>query len=82
MLVRAVTNNGKTYRYATSGPFYVEIGYTPRISKKAAQFFYDWTIERAKQLKFDDPAQRAEVIELHRAARDFWQGKLDTANAE
>lgn len=82
MLVRGVTNNGKTYRYATSGPFYVEIGYQPRISKKAAQFFYDWTIERAKQLKFDDPAQRAEVIELHRAARDFWQGKLDKANAE
>jgi hypothetical protein len=82
MLVRAVTNNGKTYRYATSGPFYVEIGYQPRISKQAAQFFYDWTIERAKQLKFDDPAQRAEVIDLHRAARDFWQGKLDKATVE
>lgn len=82
MLVRAVTNNGKTYRYATSGPFYVEIGYAPRISKKGAQFFYDWTVERAKQLKFDDPAQREEVIGYHRAARDFWQAKLDKANAE
>lgn len=82
MLVRAVTNNGKTYRYATSGPFYVEIGYEPRISKQAAQFFYDWTFERAKQLKLADPLQRAEVIDLHRDARDFWQGKLDKANAE
>jgi hypothetical protein len=82
MLVRGVTNNGKTYRYATSGPFYVEIGYTPRISKQSAQFFYDWTVERAKQLKFADPAQREEVIGYHRAARDFWQAKLDKANAE
>lgn len=82
MLVRAVTNNGQTYRYAASGPFYVEVGDTPRISKKAAQFFYDWTVERARQLKFDDLAQRAEVIDLHRAARDFWQDKLDKANAE
>lgn len=82
MLVRGVTNNGKTYRYATSGPFYVEIGYTPRISKQSAQFFYDWTVERARQLKFDDPAQREEVIGYHRAARDFWQGKIDKANAE
>lgn len=82
MLVRAVTNNGKTYRYATSGPFYVEIGYAPRISKQAAQFFYDWTFERAKQLKFADPAQKEEVIGYHRQARDFWQAKLDKANAE
>ena len=82
MLVRAVTNNGQTYRYATSGPFYVEIGYRPRISKQAAQFFYDWTFERAKQLKLDDAEQREEVIGYHRLARDFWRARLDQANAE
>jgi len=82
MLVRAVTDNGKTYRYATSGPFYVQIGYEPRISKKAAQFFYDWTFERAKQLKLEDAAQREEVLGYHRAARDFWKARLDKANAE
>jgi hypothetical protein len=82
LLVRAVTDNGKTYRYATSGPFYVQIGYEPRISKKAAQFFYDWTFERAKQLKLEDPAEREEVLDYHRAARDFWKAKLDKANAE
>jgi hypothetical protein len=82
MLVRAVTNNGKTYRYATSGPFYVEIGYRSRISKKAAQFFYDWTFERAKQIKLDDADQREEVISYHRTARDFWQSLLDRTNAE
>jgi hypothetical protein len=82
MLVRAVTNNGQTYRYATSGPFYVEIGYTPRISKKAAQFFADWTLERAKQIKLDNAEQREEVISYHRQARDFWQAKVEKANAE
>jgi hypothetical protein len=82
LLVRAVTNNGSTYRYATSGPFYVEIGYQPRISKQAAQFFLDWTFERARQLKLDSPEQREEVIGYHRAARDYWQSLLDKATAE
>jgi hypothetical protein len=82
MLVRAVTNNDKTYRYAMSGPFYVEIGYTPRISKTSAQFFADWVLERAKQIKLDNAEQREEVIGYHRAARDFWQGKVEKANAE
>jgi hypothetical protein len=82
MLVRAVTANEKTYRYATSGPFYVEIGYQPRISKKAAQFFADWTLERAKQIKLEPGEQRDAVMQYHRAARDFWESKLEKANAE
>jgi hypothetical protein len=82
LLVRGVTNNGQTYRYATSGPFYVQIGYEPRISKKAAQFFYDWTFERAKQIKLADPAQHQEVIACHRTARDYWQALLEKANAD
>jgi len=81
LLVRAVTNNAKTYRCATSGPFYVEIG-EPRVSKSAAQFFYDWTFERARQIKLENATQREEVIGYHRAARDFWQAKIDNANAE
>lgn len=82
ILVRGVTTNQDTYRYATSGPFYVEIGQQPRISKAAAQFFYDWTFERARQIKLDDPAQQEEVMAFHRAARDFWKSLLDRANAE
>ena len=41
-LVRAVTDLPKTYRFAMTGPYYVEIGATPRISKRSAQFFLDW----------------------------------------
>jgi hypothetical protein len=81
-LVRAVTNNSKTYRFASTGPYYVEIGYQPRISKKAAQFFVDWVYERARRIKLDDASEKNEVLEFHRRARDFWQKKLAEANAD
>ena len=82
MLVRTVTNNPKTYRFASTGPYYVEIGYQPRISKASSHFFLDWVNERAVRIKVDDPAQKSEVLEYHRRARDFWQKKVAQANAE
>lgn len=81
-LVRAVTDNRKTYRYAMTAPYYVEVGYQPRISKKSAQFFLDWVFERAKQIKLDDPERQGRVMEYHRRARDFWQDRVKRANAE
>jgi hypothetical protein len=81
-LVRAVTDNAKTYRYAMTAPYYVEVGYQPRISKKSAQFFLDWVFERAKQIKIEEPERQRRVMELHRKARDFWQDRLNRANAE
>ncbi len=82
-LVRATTDLQETYRFAMTGPYYVEIGYQPRISKRAAQFFLDWVYERARQIaKIDDPAQRRAVMKHHRAARDFWKAMVEKANAE
>ena len=81
-LIRATTDLGKTYRFAMTAPYYVEIGYKPRISKKAAQFFLDWINDRTKQINLDDPKQQREVTDLHRQARDFWQEMLSKANAE
>lgn len=81
-LVRAATDVPKTYRYAMTGPYYVSIGYQPRISKRSARFFLDWVYERARQLKLDDPDQQREAIARHRRARDFWQNLVDRANAE
>jgi hypothetical protein len=81
-LIRAVTDMPKNYRFAMTGPYYVEIGYEKRLSKKAAQFFLDWVTERAKQIKLADPGQQKEVIEWHRKARDFWQDLVSKANAE
>ena len=81
-LVRAVTDVQQTYRFGMTGPYYVQIGYQPRISRKSVQFFLDWLHERAKDIKLDDPAQRREVLKYHRAGRDFWEKLLSKANAE
>lgn len=81
-LVRVVTDQAKTYRFAMTAPYFVEIGYQPRVSKKAAQFFLDWVVERAKQIQIDDPQKREEAIGYHRRARDFWQDLVNKANVE
>ncbi len=81
-LIRAATDLPKTYRFAMTGPYYVEIGRQRRISKSAAQFFLDWVYQRAKQIKLADPQQQKEVLDWHRRARDFWQDLLSKANAE
>ncbi len=81
LLVRAVTTNTETYRYGSTGPYYVEIGGRPRVSKQDAQFFLDWVHERARQVRLPDETQRAQVIQYHRAARDWWQRRVDASNA-
>lgn len=82
MLLRALASHPKTYRFASTGPFYVEIGGQPRVSKQAAQFFLDWTYERARQLQLPDESQREAVLAYQRAARDFWQQRVASANAD
>ena len=82
MLIRAVTNNQDTFRFASTGPYYVEIGQQPRISKASAQFFHDWVYERARRIKIEKPERRDEVIEPHRAARDFWKDLIGRANVD
>ncbi|NUQ61851.1 MAG: hypothetical protein HUU20_05150 [Pirellulales bacterium] len=81
-LIRAVTDVRQTYRFAMTGPYYVEIGDAPRISRQSAQFFLDWVYQRARQFKLDNAEQQREVLEHHRKARDFWQDLLNRANAE
>ena len=82
MLIRAVTNNDKTYRFASTGPYYVEFGNRPRISRKSAQFFLDWVDQRTSRLKLDDSDKREQVLKYHRAAREFWKHLADSATVE
>jgi hypothetical protein len=82
VLVRAVTDNDKTYRFASTGPWYVEIGERPKISKTSAQFFLDWTLERSEKLKLDDPDERREALSYIEAARKFWEERVADANAD
>jgi hypothetical protein len=60
----------------------VEIGYERRVSKKSAQFFLDWVMERARRIKLESPEEREQVLAPHQKARDFWQAKVERANAE
>jgi hypothetical protein len=52
------------------------------VSKASAQFFLDWVRERSRQIKLDDPRQRDEVLQHHRAAERFWQEKVAAATAD
>lgn len=81
MAIRAVASHPKTYRFALTGPYYVEFDYKPRVSKEAAQFFLDWVNERAAQIKLDDAEQQREVLAPHEAAREFWTKRVEMANA-
>lgn len=84
MLIRAVTSQSKTFRFASTGPYYVEIGQRPRISRESAQFFLDWVNERAEQMKekLPDRNERDEVLKYHALARDFWQKRVQIATAD
>ena len=80
-LIRAISDNPKTFRFASTAPFYVEIGDRARlVSRESTQFFLDWVRERMGRIKLDDPAQREEVLLHHRMAEKFWQEKVANAN--
>ncbi|MFI4873754.1 MAG: CehA/McbA family metallohydrolase [Blastopirellula sp. JB062] len=80
-LVRAVAEVPETYRFAMTGPYYVQIGDQPRISKASAQFFYDWVFQRAGAIDLKDAGQRDEILELHRQSRNYWRDLFERANA-
>ncbi len=83
LLVRTIVDNPKTFRFASTAPYYVEIGEKKRrISKASVRFFVDWVEERIKRIQVEDPAQREEVLKHHLAARKYWADLLARSNAE
>ncbi|MBM3289833.1 MAG: hypothetical protein FJY92_06740 [Candidatus Hydrogenedentes bacterium] len=82
-LVRAVTDNPKTFRFASTAPYYVEVGaHTTRISRASAQSILAWVRERMARIQHDDPAKRDEILAHHRAADAFWADRVKRANAK
>jgi hypothetical protein len=82
-LVRAIADEPRTFRFASTAPWYVEVGKIKRrVSRASARFFLDWTDERIKRVKVDAPAQREEVLEPHRRAREYWADRVSMANAD
>jgi len=84
-LVRALTDRTDTFRFASSAPFYVEVGAEPRrVSRAAVQFFRAWMDERMTRLR-ESPlsADKMElVLGFHREAARVWDARLAQANAE
>jgi hypothetical protein len=82
-LVRVIADNPKTFRFASTAPYYVEVGDArDRVSKAAAEFFLDWVRERTKRVQVVDDAQREEVLKHHRRAEEFWRELASSANAK
>jgi hypothetical protein len=81
-LVRASSEPG-TFRFASTAPFYVEIGANKRrISKASTQFFLDWVREGMSRVPLPPGEQKEAVLQFHRNAEKFWREKLASANAE
>jgi hypothetical protein len=80
-LLRAVTEARQTYRFALTGPYYVEIGYQKRVSRESAQFFLDWTRQRLAAIPTGDDPQRSAYVDLARQAERYWEHLVRTANA-
>ena len=82
-LVRAIADVETTFRFASTGPFYVEVGPEPRLVRKAsAQFFLDWARQRAAAIALDDPRKRREVMAYHARAIRFWQERVRSGVAD
>jgi hypothetical protein len=83
-LVRTIVDNPVTFRFASTAPFYVEIGDSlRRISRKSVTFFRDWVDERIARIKktVTDRSQQLEILRYHDTARAFWDKRLGEANA-
>ncbi len=84
-LIRVIAQNPRTFRFASTAPYYVEVGKNRRlIELESAQFFLDWVNERMERVKTKviDPDALADVLSYHHAARDFWAAKVQVANGD
>jgi len=83
-LVRAITDEPRTFRFASTAPYYVEIGDDARrVSERSVRFFLNWSHERKKRVPrlLKDAGQLAEVLVEHDHAIAFWSEQLEKANA-
>jgi hypothetical protein len=75
--------NPRTFRFASTAPFYVEIGSAPRrISRSSVRFFLNWIDQRTRQIKLPDPEKQKEILAPWTMAKTFWQKQLENANAD
>ena len=85
MQIRAVTRSDQEYQYAATGPYFVKIGDRPRISRKAVEFFLDWTYKRARNIKKaarEEGRNAIAELKVLRKSRDYWKAIEQRTNAD
>ncbi len=82
VLVRVVTGYEDHFRAAISAPWYIHFDDTPRISRKAVEFFGRWLVDCETELKKLPADQLAAHIAPVQTARAFWNQRLQAANAD
>ena len=85
-LVRAITTKTNTLRFASTAPFYVEIGDAKPAPQQhaSAHFFVQWCEARISMLQKNTvltATQKNEVLEPWHKALGFWQSKKNEAPA-
>ncbi len=82
-LIRVIAKKTDNFRFASTAPFYVEIGEEKKqISRSAAQYFLDWTNERANKIKIDNMDEKAEIFNYIKKAQEYWSDMVSRSNAE
>ncbi|MFO0840810.1 MAG: CehA/McbA family metallohydrolase [Gemmataceae bacterium] len=85
LLVRAVADVKHTFRFASTAPWFVEVGGGPRaVSRRSVEFFHGWARERRDALAMlvKGAGPRKEVLDDHDAAVKFWWDRLAMANRQ
>jgi hypothetical protein len=83
-LVRAITTRKDTLRFASTGPFYVELGghKIAPAQRESARFFIQWREERMASLRVNNELntqQKQAVLQPWRDALAFWQSRESEA---
>lgn len=84
-LVRTVSKVPHTFRFASTGPWYVEVAGQPlRVSRTSCDFFLRWTDERMEQLRKAPMSEdeRRDVLKFHEESRRFWTELQQKATAD
>ena len=84
-LVRAIADEKRTFRFASTAPFWVEASEEgPRVSRSSARFFVEWVEERITRVRdaVSSEKELAEVLEHHERALAFWKALRDRATTE
>jgi len=83
-LVRAIADRKDTFRFASTAPFYVEVGAVRRISRGAVKFFRAWTDERIAAIEGSslEAAKAKILVGFQREGMRVWDRLLAEANAD